>query len=315
MAGIYVESWAPDYGTPLEHDPGLAPAAGVIDPTVEMTGWRPVTADPSVADDVAVVDFVDGTRRVDARLTLDEPSGPVAGLCGSVAVGATRWDRSGVLSTIEDVRLERLAIFASGREADIPVAGALRYESVSVAGDDPALLVRHLHGQMRHAEAQLAADLAARGHLVIADGPINALKPQSVIGFIKTHRVNYLGVDESAIVGRLEAGQRTPLFLMDAHLYARYSWYLRLAEVPGGHTWSGIVRCEVPASLGIASAVRFADIAAALLPGTAPPLHTDPRAPQNLVPIAALERHLRRSFGDAGLVYRAIRQAVMEGAA
>jgi hypothetical protein len=40
--------------------------------------------------------------------------------------------------------------------------------------------------------------------------------------------------------------------------------------------------------------------------------HLDPRAPQNLVPIAALERHLRHRMGDQGLVYRALRLALAE---
>jgi hypothetical protein len=40
--------------------------------------------------------------------------------------------------------------------------------------------------------------------------------------------------------------------------------------------------------------------------------HIDPRAPQNLVPIGALERELRHRMGDPGLVYRALRLAVSE---
>ena len=49
---------------------------------------------------------------------------------------------------------------------------------------------------------------------------------------------------------------------------------------------------------------------AALLPLAAMPLHLDARAPQNLVPIAALEKELRRWLGDEGLVRRALRTAV-----
>jgi hypothetical protein len=35
----------------------------------------------------------------------------------------------------------------------------------------------------------------------------------------------------------------------------------------------------------------------------------DSRAPQNLFPIAGLERALRRRLGDPGLLYRALRTA------
>ena len=56
----------------------------------------------------------------------------------------------------------------------------------------------------------------------------------------------------------------------------------------------------------------IADRSAALLPVVASEPHLDPRAPQNLVPIGALERQLRHRMGDPGLVYRALRAAVSE---
>jgi hypothetical protein len=37
--------------------------------------------------------------------------------------------------------------------------------------------------------------------------------------------------------------------------------------------------------------------------------YKDSRAPQNLYPIAGLERALRRRLGDAGVLYRALRAA------
>jgi hypothetical protein len=56
--------------------------------------------------------------------------------------------------------------------------------------------------------------------------------------------------------------------------------------------------------------VRIADRSAAVLPRVGSEPHIEPRAPQNLVPIAALERDLRHRLGDAGLVLRALRSAV-----
>jgi hypothetical protein len=52
-----------------------------------------------------------------------------------------------------------------------------------------------------------------------------------------------------------------------------------------------------------------ADRVTAVLPVVASEPHLDPRAPQNLVPIAALERELRRRLGDPAFVYRALREA------
>ena len=44
----------------------------------------------------------------------------------------------------------------------------------------------------------------------------------------------------------------------------------------------------------------IADRTAALLPVVGSEPHIDPRAPQNLVPIGALERELRHRMGDPG---------------
>jgi hypothetical protein len=46
-----------------------------------------------------------------------------------------------------------------------------------------------------------------------------------------------------------------------------------------------------------------------MLPILASEPHLDPRAPQNLVPIGALERALRHRMGDPRLVERALREA------
>ena len=83
-----------------------------------------------------------------------------------------------------------------------------------------------------------------------------------------------------------------------------------MAHVRGGHASSGIVRCEASGQLPAADVIRLADRTAALLPLFASDPHLDPRAPQNLVPIAALERQLRHRMGEPGLVYRALREAV-----
>ncbi len=80
----------------------------------------------------------------------------------------------------------------------------------------------------------------------------------------------------------------------------------------GGHSWTGIVRCEASGKLPKDDVRAIADRTAALLPLVGSEPHIDPRAPQNLVPIAALERELRHRMGDPGLVYRALRDAVSE---
>jgi hypothetical protein len=169
--------------------------------------------------------------------------------------------------------------------------------------------VRALQTRMRAAEGHLAAERSA-DVLVFADGPLNELAPHPIVGVVKSHRVTYLPAERGAVIPQLGPGQRTPLFTIAD--YRRYSWYIRLAHVLGGHSWSGIVRCEASGQIPLEEVVVLADRSAALLPIVASEPHVDPRAPQNLIPVGALERQLRRRMGDPRLVYRALREAVAE---
>ncbi|HSG77984.1 MAG TPA: DNA double-strand break repair nuclease NurA [Acidimicrobiia bacterium] len=311
---LFVEGWAPEYGSSVEPDEELSPAEGSVDLDIEDRPWEPVAG----ADDgIPVVAFVDGVRRIDARLVLDEEGGaPRPGICGSFAVGAVLWDRPGRRSEIAAVTVDRLAVMTDGRTADVPPAGqGLVYRSVSVPDTDPASLVRGFHDAMRRAEAAVAEELANGGYFVVADGPLYEYTHVPKIGYIKSHRRSYLTPPHGDIVGRLGAGERTPLFTIGEGRFRRYSWYLRLADRGRGHSWTGIVRCEASASLATDEVAGLADRAAAVLPLVASEAHIDPRAPQNLVPIAALERDLRHRLGDAGLVLRALRRAVSGGVA
>jgi hypothetical protein len=313
MGRIHVEGWAPEYGSPLQTDESLADEDRV-DETVEVSGaWDPIAG---VDDGVEAVAFVDGVRRIDAMLTLEDGDGsPVSGICGTYGVGSVLWDRTVPASEITHARIDRVAIFGSGKAAAMPpVSAELSYRTESIAGSDPSGLIQSLHGSMRKAEATLSEDLARSGVFVVADGPINDLSATEKVGFIKTHRRPYLSDDRIGIVGRLGARERTPLFLIGAGgAYPRYSWYFRLAEVAHGHAWSGVARAEVSSHLDLDTAQRMADRVTAVVPGVASEPHIDPRAPQNLVPIAALERELRRRMGDPAFVYRELRAATLRG--
>lgn len=310
MARLHVETWAPEYGSPFEADAGLADETKVDEDVEVDQRWDPIDG---IDDGVERVAFVDGVRRIDARLTIDDPTGPVPGICGSYGVGAVLWDRARPGSEVERALVQRLAVFGSGRAVPVPVAGPnLAYRSEAVPDDDPGALIQRFHGAMRRAEGEVSEDLARSGVFVVGDGPINDLSATEKVGYIKSHRAPYLSEARAPVVGRLGPGQRTPLFLIGkGGTYERYSWYLRLATVAGGHSWTGIVRCEVSAALPVDRAAGIAGRTAALLPLVASEGHVDPRAPQNLVPIAALERELRRRLGDPGIVYRELRAAVM----
>ena len=305
---LYVENWSPDYGAPLDLAEETA-SSSPVEPTVETADWTPI--DGAHEQAYGEVAFVDGVRRIEARLTIDDPvDGPVPGIMGVFGVGAVVWDRGIPRSRFTRLAVERMVVMARGYKVALGSVGGLPVTAGSVPGDDPSGLVSHLQQRMRAAEGKLATTLAVSGRLVIADGRVHELRARPIVGLIKTHRVMYLTGHRAASIRDLRAGQRTPLFLIDAEHFPRYSWYLRLADLPGGHAWTGIVRCEVSTTVGIESAIDLADNTAGLLPALSSERHIDPRAPQNLVPIAALERELRRRMGDRRVARRALRTAV-----
>ncbi len=302
-----VEGWAPEYGAPL--DPGaLADPATPADLGVEVPvdEWAPRAPAPRHALAPASVLFVDGVRRIDARVWVTAEDGRVhQGICASYASGAVRCDGR---ARLEHHRVAR-GLFCPAREAEPVVTSHATYPLRPVAGDDLEQLSLSLQRCMGDLEAEVATDVAGGADLVVIDGPLKhggALP--AAVGYIKTHHVSYLPVELDAVVGALTPGERTPLFVTTSLRWSRYSWYLRL---PGasGHPWAGVVRCEVAAEGTVAEAAAVADQVAATLPRFASQAHKDPRAPQNLHPIAGLERELRRRLGDPALLYRSLRAA------
>jgi hypothetical protein len=182
----------------------------------------------------------------------------------------------------------------------------------SIANTDPDAPLAELQERMRRAESRLAAQLCAEGFLTILDGPLTFVRSTDlpVLGYIKTHHRPLLDPAAHRTVPALRAGERTSVFTVGAD---RYSCYLRLAgagEAAG--PWAGIVRLEVPQAAGLDAAVGVVDRAAAALPRFAGVAHRDPRAPQNLQPVGALETRLRHLLGHPGLARRAVRGAVLQ---
>jgi hypothetical protein len=68
-------------------------------------------------------------------------------------------------------------------------------------------------------------------------------------------------------------------------------------------------------SVGLYAARQYANATAYLLPRFAPGRGRDPRSPQNLLPIGALEAQLRRRLGDVRLVRRHIESLIAREAA
>jgi len=277
--------------------------------------WRPVDPDPAPRLPAAVL-FLDGVRRVDARVWVHgNGTEPAPGIAASFAAGLVCCDGA---ARVVDVRLER-GLFTTARDAAGISTPQARYpariaRASSLGGPDQLSLA--LQQRLAEAELQLAQVFRARGpgadDLLVVDGPLRGRTHlDAAVGYIKTHHASYLPAAQAAVVGSLAAGQRTPVFTMGTS-WQRNSWYLRLPGSPDV-AWSGVVRIECSADLPPAEATALADLTARLLPPLASQPHKDPRAPQNLVPIGGLERELRRRLGDRQLLYRGLRAAARLG--
>ncbi|HEX2463244.1 MAG TPA: hypothetical protein VHR17_01390 [Thermoanaerobaculia bacterium] len=283
-------------------------------------------ASPAGARPIA---FVDGVRRSEAWLYYDDAAAPPAptgdgpagvtarGLAGAFGVGCVRVEANR-RPEFGEHRIERLLIWGSGASVDdaLPdVEGGWRWRAAAIPDVDPDAPLHELQRRMRIAEAELAEELAAGELLTVLDGTLATVRAPDVaiVGYVKTHHRALLAPDQHALVPRLRAGERTTLFQLHRQgLRGRpYSCYFRLADSgPLASPWSGIVRLEVPESGGLERARRLIDAAAAVLAPFAGVPHRDPRAPQNLQPIGALETHLRHLLGSPALAMRAVRDAV-----
>jgi hypothetical protein len=135
-----------------------------------------------------------------------------------------------------------------------------------------------------------------------------------VVGVIKTIHKMYLAPKRAAILERLQPGERTPLFRIvsgrKSDGYSVFTCYLRLAQPqPIELPFAGLVRLEAKASLRD-KAVGLLEQAAVKVCELASRAPKDPRAPQNLIPVGGLERHLRHRLGDPQLILRGIKQKV-----
>jgi hypothetical protein len=256
----------------------------------------------------------------------DLPGEATAALCASYAAGVVCCCAAGAHLVV--AKLRRGLFSVAPHASDILTrAGGYKAHHVRIkrAGAPVmATLSQSLQGRLAEVEAIAAAEArgmsgdasaAPAGHpgnsasdLLIVDGPLRGRdRLPRALGYIKSHHATYLPPELNALVATLTPGQRTPAFHMGTS-WDRHSWYLRLPG-PAGAPWSGVVRIECAADLPVSEVTRLAGLSQRSLGRFASASYKDSRAPQNLYPIAGLERELRRRLGDPRLLYRALREA------
>jgi hypothetical protein len=309
MLALRADPWTPDYGMGFEAALDETPARA--DPFVETQDWsHPVALRPP---ERGTVWFVDGVRRVDLRLLADDESGRRApGLFGSFAVGSVRCEGRAKFTEYE---VGRRIVVGGGlrpQAVEIEVGGCpLAFEPATEPGSDPDVPLHCLQKAMQHAEASMAARKAAEGEgLVLTDGRLGFLDATAspVVGVVKRFMRAYLEPEQDALLPKLAPGERTPLFglVYEGQPLERYAWYTRLVALrPAWHDHAGLVRCEVRAGVGAEEAKALAGRVSAMLPVFAG-RPSDPRFPQNLAPVGALEGWLQHWMGHRGLIRRAL---------
>jgi hypothetical protein len=311
---IRLDPWEVEYGPEFPLNVAEEPDGEDVDLEVEVPAseWKPIV--PSTAHTFATTFFVDGVRRVEAKLLVRNAKELLHGAFGSAAVGAVAITQG--RACFETSILERVAALGSGARlsAPIAVAPALVYTPETWPAPEVDGPLRAIQKRMREVEEALVRQLANNADaLVVADGPLSYEHPVkgNVLGYIKRVFHLYLPTKYLPVVASLAVGARTPLFILSKMKRGRFSWFQRIGTAyPGDSDLSGIVRMEVSTQVGLEAARRLADSAAQVLPRFVPSRGRDPRSPQNLLPIGALEAHLRRCLGDARLARRRIQSLI-----
>lgn len=309
---------------------------------IETTRWAAVPQ-RSIPDHLRRVLVVDGKPRMEARLLLEDDHGGMAlGGYGAFVVGAVDLCPHGSRpAELHSVRASRMLAHSGDFDLDIarlsprnPHTGQLeyhpvRFEEARLEGAKAALQRAMLEreGTMARELATAIADpddeplLEELATLVLQDGPVRVgLAGSAIVGCVKTLHTDYLGVDRSGLLASLKPGERTPILRFGyesggVERQARFTWYVRLCDAPFYlHPFAGVMRLEMhaPDDPDFLPAIvqDIADLSGELLCklGSAP--HKDPRAPQNLIPTAALEQAMSRAMGSQALVTRRIRAHV-----
>ena len=312
---VYIDAWDPSYGSGMEMSDGgptgQTNAEVQLDIEIPKESWQALSPPPDLRAPSCVL-FVDGVRRIDSSLWVEAADGTVQpGIAASYAAGVVRCDLRNGYAEVVSAQVER-GLFTPSPDAVGLSCGITRYEVHRVAAEEPPQLSQAVQPFLQRLEVEVShrarSSSPGEDDLLVLDGRLrDRSKLPRALGYIKTHHQHYLPPEQEAVVRRLRPGQRTPVFHFGKR-WQNYSWYLRLPG-PAGSSWAGIVRVEASADLSRPDVIDLADLSTLTLPRFASTSYKDARAPQNLTPIAGLEKRLRGMLGDQRLLLRSLTAA------
>ena len=333
---IRLEPWNISYDAPVSINPEEVPTSDKVNTEVEFTNgeWQPIRSAiaPELPNQIL---FIDGRLRLDAKFLGRRDDEILYGAFATIAVGAVLVDRR--ISRAKCVATEVRRIIALGGNLAAPVTvvpcpmsgrGDLKYDycltSSNNEPDTPSQLVQGamLDEELRVAnQISLDKELIQENTLIVRDGPLLYRvyqTPYDTIGYVKTMGKAYLKGENAQVMRSLKVGERTPIFRISNTHGSNLSWYLRSGSNDlnykrlGYHDLHGIIRIDLDAIVPLERAKAIADQSTYLIPQYASHPTRDPRAPQNLTPVGALEKELGRRMGNRELISRRLRNFLAE---
>jgi hypothetical protein len=317
---LTLEPWSADYGFAIDFDDENGFDEGAvpdIDAFVETDNWT-AGLTPMPLPFPEAVAFIDGVQRIEAWARVDDGELLADAALASVAAGVVLCTE-GHAEVLPDPNLlkQRVLAVSGAVQADnfvVPSASMhMVFEVECSVQPGRNAVSQAIAIRRRNLEQALVQAMLQTCPLVFADGRLDHAGPSRnrLVGIAKTLHQLYVTGSQRALIARLRAGERTPLFLIKDSWGERYSWFLRL---PGTrvihHSYAGIVRLETPATS--TAPVDIADMVSYNLPRFASRPEHDPRAPQNLQPVGALEKRLRHELGDSRYIRRLIEDALFD---
>jgi hypothetical protein len=232
---LLLDPWSPDYEAPIQTDGPDIATAGQIDPSVETADWKAVR--PAATVPPKRICFVDGVRRVEARVLAQDDGKLIHGLFSSAGAGCVVSE--GGKAAYDRIKISRYLILGAGRQKTESIAAGtqiIEFKGVASPGDTPDDLMNCLQNLMRTDEVALAEGFLGAGTYVFADGPLNFFSAATdpLVGVIKRIYLPYLDAPHFALVSQLQRGERTPLFSIRDGKYDRYSGAARVGHLIRG---------------------------------------------------------------------------------
>ena len=338
---LRLDPWAAEYNTAYYAQEIFEEHDAKVQTNIEHREWQAIS--PKAIDlDYQNFFFVDGSRRIEARVLLEAEQQQLAfGAIASYGIGAVcccpRQQRQASYVFPERAfpeeqlqSITRVCSLGSGHALadftiDNPITkqlGALNYHVESSPEVDPDAVIRKVQNMMLAAERRLSV-LLMQAHpqsLIVHDGPLPKGREsgfENIVGYVKTIHSLKLGRSELEVVRSLAQGQRSPLYLVqekEASLN-HFEFFLRLRDPnPWLFSLAGMWRIQIHAGQRVKekleAAQNLADYLSIQLPKFASRQHQDPRAPQQLLPIKALEAELKRKMGHPQVIRRRITQYI-----